>query len=69
VIEFVAIPEVTHHDIAMEMAEVQFICQEYVTEKQLPCSVITIEDEVCYAYMNMKGETLGKVQCFIRRET
>ena len=59
------IPDVDHHTESKTQLEVHAICEVYVEREQKPCSVINIADEVCYAYMDLKGRS-DTVQCFVR---
>lgn len=61
------LPPITDYDIAMSLREVQQICEERVTQVQKPCTVITIEGRVCYAYSELDGST-DSVHCFIRKD-
>lgn len=59
------IPDVDHYTDFKSLQEVHAICEAYVEKEQKPCSVVTIADEVCYAYMDLKGHS-DTVQCFVR---
>ena len=63
-LDVMPIPEVTHRDVAMSLENVYSICQIYMDKREKPCSIVKIDDKVCYAFMNLKAETVGNVQCF-----
>lgn len=67
-IDLIPIPPVVHHDDYRTMAQVQSVCQTYVEQEQKPCAVVTIDDKICYAYMELDGSS-DPVQCFIRIES
>ena len=58
-------PKVDHHDEAMTLSEVQDVCEKRLSEDEMPCAVVQIGDEVCWAFMDMQGES-ETVQCYIR---
>lgn len=62
------IPEVDHHDQYRTMEEITSICKIRVRDDELPCSVMTIEDEICYAFMDLQGVS-KRVQCFKRLDS
>ena len=57
------LPAVEHHDGYMHEYEAIEICQAYVKAASLPCTVIRIDEEVCYAFVQQDGE-VSKVQCY-----
>ena len=59
-----ALPEVQHHESAMTLDQAHAACQEYLASEEKPCTVVQIDDEVCYAYQNLDGSS-KTVQCFI----
>lgn len=60
-----AVPKVDHHDQAMSLSQVQSVCEKRLEEDELPCAVVQIGDEVCWAFMDLDGES-ETVQCYIR---
>jgi len=58
-----ALPEVIDYDMEMSEWEVQGICEEYVEQQQKPCTVVKIDDRICYAYQELDG-TSHPVHCF-----
>jgi hypothetical protein len=59
------LPEVVDHDITMTEQEATWVCEEYVAQREKPCTVVNIDDRICYAYMELDGSS-QPVQCFIK---
>jgi hypothetical protein len=62
-----ALPEVIDNEGTMTEQEAHLVCQEYLDEEQKPCSVVEIDDRICYAYMELDGSS-HPVMCFTREE-
>jgi len=58
------IPLVDSHDEAKTYAEVQTICKATADDLQTPCVLIRQGERVCYALLDLEGNTIGNVQCF-----
>ena len=58
------IPNVHQNAEALSYAEAQSICEDRVYNDELPCSVVTIDSKVCYAFMLMDGTVVGDIECF-----
>jgi hypothetical protein len=63
----IEIPEVIHHDSPRTLAQMTEICQAYVEQEKKPCTTVTIDGKVCYAYMELDGNS-QPVQCYVRLE-
>jgi len=59
------IPLIDSHAEAMTYAEVRTVCAAEADANQTPCVLIRQGERVCYALLDMQGNTIGNVQCFI----
>ena len=66
-VDMIPLPQVEQHLTTRSLSEMTEICQEYVETQQKPCTTVTIDNKVCYAYMELDG-TSHPVQCYIRLE-
>jgi len=58
-----SIPAVETHDVVLELVDVQAICEQRVEEAELPCVVVTMDEKVCFAFLDERGES-STVHCF-----
>lgn len=65
----VAIPLVDNHKTTMTYTQVEAICERYTEEQQKPCVVLREGGRVCYAYMDLQANTIGRVQCYREQPT
>lgn len=59
----IAVPQVQDHTTPLPKSAVVEVCEQRVAADNLPCAVVEIDERVCFAFLDVRGES-STVHCF-----